>query len=484
MTKKIISVCSAFLAILTVLTAFAACAKDPGNETTTAPGGSTAAPETTVAETNPVPDTNWNGATFKILGAHNAYEPNFEIVGENNGDVMSSEVFKRNAFIAENYNVEISDVGSETDKPVDMLKMAIDSGEKPYDMVFLIRNYMATSIVNGYLQNIKNVDYINLENAWYTQSTIKSMEIGGKLFHMVSDFSIVDKCRTNVLYYNRELAADKKYPDFIQMVREGSWTIDEMLKYYKSTDLNGDGVMDLNDEWAMTLGGKEAAVAFWSACGNLNVTFAGDGSWEITAASERSINTIEKIRDLFTDDMSFNGGRWNDWSSSSNTFLAGRALFMTGGLSSIEYLGSDAQFSFSAIPFPKYDKDQENYITTNDNTYTATMAIPVCAEDADFTGFMIELLSWRSSTSTLPTYIELVCKVKKSYDATCAEMLDLILKGVTFDFGLINNAKTKSKVLLVALYDKSVDATSLYKTVENEVKEKIQSIFDAVEAFD
>lgn len=442
---------------------------------------------TDAVETPPVPDKDWGGREFSVLSVNNSYEPNFEIVGDLTGDRVSPAVFKRNSWINQKYNVDIQSYGDKDTKSLEVIAGQVEAGDTDYDLVFLYRNDMATAIQVGYMKNLNDVEYLNFSNEWYNQNTIESMKISGKLFHMVSDFSLVDKARTNVLFVNRDMAKNNQIPDILAMVRDGSWTVDKMLEYETkiATDKNGDSIMDLDDQWGLACGGKEGCVAFWNGLGNEIVSVSSDGSWTINVADEHSINSVAKVRQLFDSNRSFVGKTFGDYADATNTFVAGKTLFLGDCLSAIEKIGSEADFSFTALPFPKYDTEQTRYYTTNDNTYCATFGIPVCAGDASFSGFMIEALSWRSSTTTFPEYYDVVCKVKKSYDADCAAMLDLVLENLVFDFGLLysNGMKLKTVVIQESIYS-TKDVSGLYEANQTTAEGVIQNIFNAVANFE
>ena len=477
--NRFLRICCFFLALVTILLTFAAC----GNG-----GDSDDSDKVTVDKEvvdEPVPHYDWGGRIFTVLSVQNAYEPNFEIVGEIGGARVGESVFYRNAWIEEYYNVKIEQVGEANDKPIELLDKTIQSGDHAYDLAFLVRNNMATAIISGKMTDLNGVSYLDFSHDWYNSSTIDSMKISGRLFHMVSDFSLVDKARTNVLFFNRDMAEENQLPDIIQMVRDGQWTIEQMITCAKANDSDGDGSMELSDQWGLTCGGREAAAAFWNALGNEVVSIDENGNWSVEVANEHSKDSITELRKLFNDNVSFVGDKFGDYSDARNTFIDSRTLFMSDSLSAIEVIGAKATFSFTALPFPKYNAEQPQYYTTNDNTYCATFGIPTCAADVHFSGFMVEVLSWQSSTTTYPAYYEVVCKVKKSYDMICAEMLDLVFEGLIFDFGLMysNNINLKTDVLLKSIYE-TEDIVGLYKGEETAAETKIANLFNSVEILD
>jgi len=467
------------LALVTVLMTFAAC----GNGGDSDDSNKVTVDKEVVDE--PVPHYDWGGRIFTILSTQNPYEPNFELVGEIGGERVGESVFYRNTWIEEYYNVKIEQVGEANDKPVELLEKTVQAGDNAYDLAFLVRNNMSTAIKSGYMTDLNGVSYLDFSHDWYNSNTIDSMKISGRLFHMVSDFSLVDKARTNVLFLNRDKAEENQLPDIIQMVRDGQWTIEQMIAFAKANDSDGNGSMELYDQWGLTCGGKEAAVAFWNALGNEVVSIDENGNWTVEVANEHSVDSITELRKLFNDGVSFVGDKFGSYEDALDTFIGSRTLFMSSTLSTIEDIGANAEFSFTALPFPKYDAEQSQYYTTNDNTYCATFGIPTCAADVEFSGFMVEVLSWQSSTTTYPEYYEVVCKVKKSYDMVCAEMIDLVFEGLIFDFGLMygNYINLKTNILMESIYT-TKDITGLYEGVQITTESKITDLFNSVEILD
>ena len=453
------------LAVLLLVPAFAAC----GN------GGNDGGTVTTAAQssdgTAPVPHYDWGGRPFQVLCTHNEHEPNFEVVGNSSGDIVEQSAFSRNNWIEDYYNVEILDVGKETDDQNKLIQTAIASGDSPYDLVFLQRSNMSSAIVNGYMKDLNQLLYLDFTHDWYNDYTVASMEVGDRLFHLASSFSLVDKARTNVLFFNRDLASEyyQGKDDVIQLVRDGDWTVEKMLEYAKGYDIDGVDGMSLSDRWGVVLGGNEAPSVFWTGLGNKTISFDEEGNWSVNLASDRSILSVDKLKLLFNAESSFTGNHFGTYDDPYDTFISNRAFFFGSSLSGIKSVSENAPFAYSVIPYPKFDADQQEYYTTNDNVYCSTFGVPQCAADANFSGFMIEVLSWRSHTTTYPAFTETVCKVRGSYDAVCYEMLELTLKGLTFDFGLMYSIGTKPgprTILVNSIMQPETAISTEYKKVQ------------------
>ena len=478
MKKTFLKLGCLLFAIILSLSTLVACSFGEETEETQAGGDVT----TAVEEVPPVPEKNWEGREFSVLSVEESYEPNFEIVGEMTGDKISQAVYERNQTIKDMYNVNIAAYGAAKDDGLDTLTAVIDAGDADYDLVFLYRDNMATAIISGYMKDLTTVEYLTLSNKWYNQTTLESMKISGKLFHMASDFSLIDKARTNVLFLNRDLAEANQIPDIVSMVRAGEWTIDKMYTYASAVAAdNGDGIMDLDDTWGLAMGGKEAVCSIWSSLANEVVSVDANNNYSVGLATEHSLNSIEAIEKLVDEKITFQGNQFGTYNDCMDTFVAERMLFMSEILSAIERVGQEADFRFTAIPYPMYDTEQGAYYTTNDNTYCATYGIPVSAGDSSFSGYMIEVLSWQSNKTTFPAYYEVACKVQNSYDAECAEMLDMVFDGLVFDFGLLysQNVKYVRGLIEKAVYD-GTDITGAYEGRAEAMNGNIEMIFETI----
>ena len=487
MKKTFLRISCLLIALVTVLMTFVACQKGDANEDTQSgvSGGDNVT--TNVEETAPVPDKDWGGKPFNVLSVQKSYEPNFEIVGELTGSRVEPAVFRRNLWIKETYNVDIQQYGDADDKHLDILSSQIQAGDTDYDLVFMYRENMASAIQSGYMKDLTRIEHIDLSNDWYNKSTIDSMMISGRLFHMVSDFSLVDKARTNVLFLNRDLAADNNIPDILDMVRDGSWTVDKMVQYEiaLSKDLNGDGEMNLSDSWGLACGGREVCSTFWCSLGNESVSVDKLGNWTVNLATDHSVSSIDIVRSMMAPEVSFFENKFGSYSDAMDVFVNKQCLFLSETLSAIEKISPDANFSFTALPYPKYDIEQTQYYTTNDNTFCATFGIPVCASDYTFSGFMVEVLSWQSHTTTYPEYYNVICKVRNSYDEECAEMVDRVFEGLVFDFGLLNGANIKGlRALIENSVYKSTSIATGYDGQKTAIMGYIEIIFDAVAMID
>ena len=487
MKNKLLKAIAIILAMLTLSALFVACGTDKNEQ-----GNNGTVSTQEAAETDPVTRLDWGGRPFKILATNNAHEPNFEITGVAGADKLSAKIFERNLIVEEYCNVVIQDVSGGEDAGFANLEKDFLGGTQAYDLVFLIRDEMSSAIQRGFMTDLNEVDYINTSNPWYSQLTIDSMKISGRLYHISSDYSLVDKARMNTLWFNRDMATELGITeDVVELVRAGTWTIDTMYTMAKkaAADLDGNGTPDKTDQYGVACGGGEGALAFYAGMGNTLVTVDDMGNYEVGISSEYSLSCLDKIRALLlVDDWTgFTGSESNKWTKDYDApydgFVDERVMFMASSMDAVSDLAADADFAYTAITFPKYDADQDHYYTTNDNTYCSTFGIPFGAGDVDFSGYMIEVLSWKSHDTTYPEYYEVKCLVQKSYDPVCAEMLQLNNSGLVYDFGLqySNSVKYKKAVEKFCVFNTENKAMTTYiAECENASNAAIQGILDSV----
>ena len=439
---------------------------------------------------------DWQGREFKVLATHNVYEPNFEIIGDMSGDKLSQTIYERNDAIKDFCNAEIIDVAGD-DEAFSALEKDFEAGGGEYDLVFLIRDDMAGAIQRGFMKDLTKVEYINFENEWYNSLAIESMKVSGRLYHMTSSFSLTDKSRTATLFYNRDMADRLNLGvDVVEEVRAGTWTIDKMYQMINTVAASGDvsgnvnGQVDKMDTFGVVGCGSEAATYLWAGMGNKLVNFDNGTDYGAEIISDRSLNGLEFIKNMFStsERKGFTGSEdkfWKkDYDAPITAFVEERALFAADVMGQIEVIAEKANFAYTAITFPKYDLDQTRYYTTNDNTYASTFGIHYLAEDHSFSGYMIEVLSWKSHTTTYPEYYQIKCMVQKSYDPVCAEMLQLNYEGLVFDFGFTFSENVKYKNALETYTTNNSNTqgmASLYANSTGSANNSIEGIIATIE---
>lgn len=402
-----------------------------------------------------LPNMDFGGRDFRVLGyAAPVYTQfsNFEIDSDGEtGDTVNDAVYRRNSIIEDRYNVNIVQTldsseanGAVATSPV--IRRLVMADEDSFDLVFLPLYSCGTIVREGMLYDLNSVDYIQMNKPWWNQTIREDLELDGKLFLAASDFSLRDKNRAYILVHNRDMVDNFGLTPIIDMVRDGTWTIDQFNKYALTVadDLNGNGEVDDEDRFGVGLDSSYGFVALLTGC-DVSIITNNKGTPELTVNNEHTIDAIDKVLECLANrNVSFLNTDWSgkvtyDFNSvSGKAFKEGRLLFVTSFPHSLKGFSADCVDEYGILPFPKYDEKQENYYAYGD-VFCMLFGIPITCQDPNFAGFMLEALSYESTDTVLEAYYEITCKTKYTYDPDSAEMLDLIFDGLRFEPAVMYN---------------------------------------------
>ena len=165
-------------------------------------------------------------------------------------------------------------------------------------------------------------------------------------------------------------------------------------------------------------------------------------------------------------------------------FSEGNVATMCNFLYSTEYL-RDMTDDYGIVPMPKYDENQEKYITQL-GTSTAMLFVPITTKDAELTSKVMEALAYYTSELVVPKYYEVALKDKYARDNDIAEMLDIIRDGASFDFlFLYGTTLTKAPNNYFRFYTtNTANVASDFAALENSFLASLESLVEKYEGLD
>ncbi|NLE12527.1 MAG: hypothetical protein GX628_02495 [Clostridiales bacterium] len=444
-------VLSAVLAILMLLS-LTACGGSGGSsdnaEATTA-SVTEEVTETTIRR--PVlPESDFDGYEFRIISrGRNTGNTHWYIfdtlyIEEKAGDVVNEAVAMRNQLIEDTYNFKLGMVETKDHQVV--ARSSILAGSDDFDVYG--ENFISASALaaEGLMVDLFGVPYLGLEEEWWDQRAREQMSIGGRLYTTCSDFTLLDKHGTWVTFFTKSMIEKFNLDNPYELVRTGGWTLPVMIKMCKtvSFEVDGDGVLTEADSYG-TVGESWNITALMLGADCPTCVKDNKDIPQLNLESERVIDAFEmassiigdKSISLFTDRIK---GSYNDkWIDCFGGMMSDdRALFYITGMNRVILLrGIDMEFGI--IPNPKYDEHQEGYSCVCSHNNTNAISIPITNIELERTGIILEALTFESSQTTLPAYIEISVKTKYSRDSESADMLDLILDSRCFDLGIVFN---------------------------------------------
>ncbi len=476
--KKLIRILSLVLALLMLASCFVACDGDEGKG------------DDTTVSTNPgddkaLPALDWDGAEYRILGRqHETLNfQNFEVSrDEMSDDVVGKAVWERNNKLTEKYNFVVNGI-LEKD-PAARFKTAAGSGEDLYDLVIAPNGNFNTWALEGYLLDMAKLDYINFEHDTWNKNSLKELTIGGRVYYGTSNFLLQDKHRTYITMINRDYIKDNNLEDIESLVLDGKWTIEKAVEIYKQGAKESDGQDGLtnNDNWGFTSLGTDTVLALMVGAGFRASEIGSDGYPKLTGATDQMMSIIDKVFTITNDqtfyycDSQHTAPATQEETSEFKIFYAGKAVAME---MCVSVVNAKKHYSFDAsiIPNPKFDEDQDLYISPAQWGLASLFAIPSASLDPSRAAFFLQAISEEAHTTSYPAYIESKCKLQDTIDEVAADCIALVFEGISYDIALINNiGNIKTVILDQVASSANNNYNQRFSRLESQAKKQIENI--------
>ncbi len=449
---KFVKILSLVLALLMLLSAFAACGDKPEESTKPSKESTPADENDRLNEKDTVPaDLKYNGETITFLvreGPISAYELSCE---ELLNDPLYDAIHYRNIDVENRLGVKVRSVvqpGSyeQRNEWSNTLSVSVLTNTGDFDGACFYLSYGVALAKDGIYYNLLSLTedeagYLNFDKPWWNNSMVDELSVYGALFFAGGSLTISEVASGVCVFFNRDLF-NQKYPDdkdaaLYQLVRDGKWTADQMTYYVSNCwdDLNSNGVADDGDVIGIhSLGDAAGIMDPWILAMGLDFTKPDAyGEHEIVLFNSHTVPAYEKVRGIFNNEGGVITG--NGVVLETTAMPNGNVLFITQEFAYGSHMKAST-VNYGVLPVPKYDEEQEDYRTGFSNS-AGTLAIcsNLDSERAAMVSAALELLSAESYKQVLPVYYETVLKGHYSREAADAEMYDRILDTFVFSFG-------------------------------------------------
>ena len=440
MKKRLLAVC-----LLAAMMLSTACSNVPAEGTTEQTSGETTA-ETTAAETEPVVaddlgEYDFKGGTFHIMTRFTPLFYPYHNVDETTGDSMNDAVYERNRALEARFKFTLKESYYDyTKEGNDFPRTLMMAGDKTYDMFVGRCVHMFNYAVENMIHPAQDIPVISMEKPYWSEKLNADLTVGGTQYFAIGDFNVSAMDFTHVLLFNKEMMEANGLGDPYQTVKDGKWTYDafeEMCKKVKS-DLNGDGVMDDKDRYGYTSLVKQVMPGFW--IGADVVTIGRDAAGALTYSAPQDEKLVSVFQRIY--EMIWNDNLWHrnveNWAPATNDaelnlFKNGQALFTNASCFQVTTMMRDSEADFGILPYPKLDEAQKEYAARIEGC--ELFGIPVYEDNMEMAGVILEALACASYHEVVPTYYDVVLKVKAVRDNASADMLEIIFANRVFDYG-------------------------------------------------
>ncbi len=482
--------CSLFLILALALSLLCACQKtdatESGSDAAQTQSGSVSAEESCIPPE--VIDLGgreinvycWDWSSGSILG----YTGEILYSTENNESKVDVAKKKVVDYVQTTYNCKIGGTLENSKQWIDNVRNMVMSSEYTYDILFNSTTYMANLVNNDLLTDLKGISTIHFENPWWDQNAVRDLSIGNRLYYVCGDINTYDDLGTWCVLFNKTLKQSLGIQeDFYQMVKDGTWTLDNFMELCKgvTTNLNGGNDIDEFDRWAF--GTELYNIYVQVVGGGLHVAQKDERDLPqlvVESQKEATYSALDKIITFYNsgEAMIANGGKYSQYDSPweatvHKAFIEGRELFYMCGLihaASFRVMEDD----FGILPIPKTFANQDSYYHTVSTGNSSYMALPFGVPNPEELGVVIEAIAMKSREYVRPEFYETQLKYRDARDNESAEMLDLIFSTRSFDLGPIYNwgnimsCYTTLDINYASKFDSVMDAANekMLETVE------------------
>lgn len=466
-----------------------------GGETAETVGGETvgtdAAALETVSETSYL-DTlgarDFAGASYVMYVQDDTNIPILNMqCGELTGEILNDTQYNRDKEIEDAYNVKIEYPewsGSEEMAPT--IRSAVQSGDAICD-VFIdsLRDGstgLGAIVQQGVLYNLLDVPHLSLDTEWWSPLMYKNTQYNGKMFFTSGDMAPFSFIGPACVYMNLNLAANYGVDEqtIYDLVYDGKWTFDELYSRYEGldTDLNGDGKMHcLDDFYGIVTEYNNLTSTLLLVANDVKLCETdSDGRLAIHLDDERTVAVIDKMAKYFQKIENDN----DNTLLFDQTFKYDRALFAIHYVESTLRRFRDMESDYVILPMPKYDDAQESYVCYINPWVKGFVSIPLTQDDIDKTGFITEVMEYKSVEMLRPAIYDVTLKGKALRNEDSLAMLDIVFDTTYIDFnGIYEFGGVLGAVNGAIFYDKPY--ASAYEKAIPKAEAKLEEFMKAFE---
>ncbi len=491
---------SLLLASLLLAASVISCGSDAQTPTETAQD---TAPVTTEAVTDAqpaeyeIPEVDYGGEVFTIAAmsgvVSNWRAVNYcEIFSEGeNGDPLNDAIYQRNRKIAETLNVTIECYPLEDFGPSSgTIRTLIQSGEDVVDISLLHANGLPSLLGTGGLTDLYSLPNVDFSHSWWDQNAVSELTILDKMYAVTGDISLYLNYAPITYFFNKKIVTELALDDPYQLVRDGKWTIDSMMKLCTETaaDLNGDGAMkETDDRYGMLSEPSSLTYAVHAAGVSLTDKDA-DGLPVLNVDVDRAA-AVTDVYAPFMNDANINLMSTKVKGSYGSVFTElflpmfteNRALFYNNQLLVALNL-RDMEADFGILPAPKLDEAQEKYLTPFNGYWGTFLIMPVTNTDYEITGHVVEALGYWGQQLVTPAYMETTISSKALRDEASLEMLDIIFANRIYDLASFYNWSSINTFTTEIANNPNYKYASRYAKIEKSVQKNIEKTIEDLKA--
>ena len=441
------------LAMIMLALCFVSCANTPaeGGENSTAanetqasndPAATTVSDETTYPvdengyELDRLPELNYNNDEFVIFTWSNQVMWEWNEDGETSGDKIHDAIYNRQVRTEERLGIKIVIAKQNGDWEhrnsfITAVEANVESGSQDaFDLVGQYTPAAPIGAMKNLYTNLSDIEYLDWERPWWPQDIQESCHINNNVYFITGDITGTLVRNIHCIIGNLDLANNYSLPNLYDLVDNMEWTFDKFAELSLGTiqGINPDG----SACYSVTFPNNVEYDSLFYGAGFRFVEHDADGKLIMSEGlkSDRLETWYQTCQSFLLDNtdveiLAING---------ANGFTSGNVLFHCGGISDVQNSLQDVNFDFAVLPFPLYDKDQEEYYTIT-SYWVSMYSIPTNAADPKQSAAVLECLSSYGYRYITPVIYQEAFQYRYLDTLENANMFDLLHNTLVFDPG-------------------------------------------------
>ncbi len=441
--------------------------------------------EKTVNHLEIIPTYDLDGSDFRIA-CHTADDrPNIH-TGEQNGDIVNDSLYARDMAVEERYKTKVVNTIFVTRADViNGINRMVRADEDNYDLIITsLQEGIGTMSSMGLLADLATVDGIDFSQSWWNQNALDALTWNNKTYGGAGPIALCYCYAPYAFFVNLTMANDYGIGNLYDVVDSGDWTIDYMNDIMKNIaeDVNNDGKYTVDDRYGLALT-LESGNAFLTGCGQLTAEKDGD---EVTLrfTDLEFTNVLDKLNSTFRQQSAI----LTDFLDKTNTFGAAhlsykvrmftnsQALFNAAPLVTSVQSFREMEDDYGLLPYPKYDKAQQEYYSYLLTFHPNSVAVPVTNSRLDETGAIMEYMCCYGELNIRPQIHSVVLKEKIARDEDSKRMFDLMFKNIVFDVNHVFNFGGSTGEVRGYASGYTENFASKWASIENRVMKDLDKI--------
>jgi hypothetical protein len=435
-----------------------------------------------------LPEMDFGGYAFKIFAQEPDMFPQFP-GEEETGEPLNDALFRRNRALEDRLgitfeNIPIADRGALRET----LNRSVRSQDMAYDMIITsMADGLNTLAPSGALYDMNSLGYLSLAELWWCKSMYETMQVNGKIFYNTGPLTPIFYYTPIVCAYNKNKAADLDIGDVNQLVLNNEWTADKFVELIKNKnrDVDGDGMMTMEDFYGLATGDGNCGAALFTAF-NQKITVRDDEKYfRLAFEDENTVNMVQKCAEILFEPSSTNNGAMDCYGSVAGfaseipLFVDGHALFTIITMNNVINFYRAMDDDYGIVPLPKLDSAQAQYVSYGNPWGPAGIAVPNYCDNPERTGLIMETMAYSSYESIRPAMYDIIIQQKIARDESSQKMLDIVYSNFYFDLNVIHNFGDSSIFLRDCLSGFRTDFVSGYEKIKDKAEAAIDKLVEA-----